>query len=84
MKVKILSVKEVKGQLRVKVEHDYGQEDIGLSLNAKFLDDTGQPRWKSEVKNLLNKKYGSRKADKSLPGTKLFKSEWGKTLDLDK
>ena len=50
MKIKILDVCEFKGQLRVEVEHEYGKENIGLSLDATYLDDAGQPAWKNQVK----------------------------------
>ncbi len=58
MKIKILEVKEVGGQLRVKVDTDYGVDDLGLSLEMKKADPiTGQPLWLWEVKELLSKKY---------------------------
>jgi len=58
MKIKILSVEELSGQLRVKVDTPYGVEDLGLSLEQKKADPiTGQPKWLWEVKELLNKKY---------------------------
>lgn len=58
MKIKILEVNEVGGQLRVKVDTDYGVEDLGLSLEMKKADPiTGQPLWLWEVKELLTKKY---------------------------
>ena len=82
MKVKILDVYEFKGQLRVKVEHEYGKENIGLSLDATYLDDMGQPAWKNQVKELLNKKYGNRDKVKALRKVHLFKEEIGKTIDI--
>ena len=58
MKIKIQEVKEVAGQLRVKVESDYGIDDLGLSLEMKKADPvTGQPLWLFEVKELMAKKY---------------------------
>jgi len=58
MKIKILSVEEKGGQLRVKVDSDYGVDDLGLSLESKKADPiTGQPLWLFEVKELMNKKY---------------------------
>lgn len=58
MKIKILEINEVGGQLRVKVDTEYGVEDLGLSLDKKKADPiTGQPLWFSEVKHLLTKKY---------------------------
>lgn len=60
MKIKILSVEEVSGQLRVKVDSDYGVDDLGLSLDKKKADPiTGQPLWLWEVKELINKKYAN-------------------------
>ena len=60
MKIKILDVQEKGGQLRVKVDTDWGVEDLGLSLERKKADPiTGQPLWVSEVKELMNKKYGN-------------------------
>ena len=58
MKIKILDVQEKGGQLRVKVDSDYGVEDLGISLSQKKADPiTGQPLWLFEVKELMNKKY---------------------------
>lgn len=58
MKIKILSVKEVAGQLRVEVDTDYGVENMGLSLDKKKADPiTGQPQWYREIVDLLKKKY---------------------------
>jgi len=82
MNVKIIDVYEEQGQLRVLVEHEYGKDNIGLSIDSKYLGSDGQPRWKSEVKELLQKKYGGIKADKSIPKTHLFKEEVGKTIKL--
>ena len=82
MKIKILDVYEFKGQLRVEVEHEYGKENIGLSLDATYLGDTGQPAWKNQVKELLKKKYGYIDKDKSIRKIHLFKEEIGKTLEI--
>jgi hypothetical protein len=58
MKVKILNVYELNGILRVETECEFGKDNIGLSLDAKYKDHlTGEPRWKKEVEELLNKKY---------------------------
>ena len=60
MKIKILDVQETNGQLRVKVDSDYGVDDLGISLEMKKADPiTGQPLWIFEVKELINKKYGN-------------------------
>lgn len=82
MEATILEVYEEQGQLRVVVEHEYGKDNIGLSIEAKYLGADGQPKWKSEVKELLTKKYGSAKADKSIPKNHVFKEEIGKTINL--
>jgi len=82
MDIKIIDVYEEKGQLRVIVEHDYGKDNIGLSLEAKYLGNDGQPRWKSEVKELLQKKYGNIRSDKSLPKTRVFKKEIGSIIKI--
>lgn len=58
MKYKILSAEEVEGQFRVRVETDYGIDDIGLSLDSMKADIvTGQPKWLFEVEAKLKKKY---------------------------
>lgn len=76
MKIKILDVQEKNGQLRVKVDSDYGLDDLGLSLEMKKADPiTGQPLWLFEVKELMNKKYG--KAVAPIKGTNLI----GKEID---
>lgn len=79
---KILDIYETKGQLRVEVETEYGIDNMGLSLSAKYLGNDGQPRWKSEVKELLQKKYGNQAKDKSLPKKQVFKEEVGKTIKI--
>lgn len=77
MKIKILSVAELNGQLRVKVDTDYGVEDIGLSLDKRKADPiTGQPLWYHEVADLLNKKYKDAKVP--ISGTDLI----GKELEI--
>jgi hypothetical protein len=79
MEFEIKKVYEFKGLLRVEVEHEYGKENIGLSLDAKYLnEETGEPRWVKEVQELLFKKYGSRNSDKSIPKTDIFQEYHGK------
>jgi len=80
--VKIIDIYEEKGQLRVEVEHEYGKDNIGLSLEAKYLGNDGQPRWKKEITDLLSRKYGNRNKDKSLPKKQVFESEVGKTIKI--
>jgi len=63
MKIKILEIKEISGQLRIKVNTDFGVEDIGLSIDKKKLDPiTMQPLWYYEISNLLKKKYKNKVA----------------------
>jgi hypothetical protein len=78
----VLAVYETQGSLVVEIEHEYGKQKIGLSANAKYLGNDGQPRWKKEVKDLLTKKYGNRNKNKSLPRTQVFKEEVGKTIKI--
>lgn len=82
MKMKIIDIIEFKGQLRVKVETEYGIDDLGLSLDARYLDDTGQPAWKKQVKELMSKKYGSRDKNKAIPKKQLFKADVGTTMSI--
>jgi len=66
MKIKILDIKEEGDILRVKTECDYGEDDLGLSLESKKADPiTGKPQWQLEVRDLLEKKYkNAKKAEK--------------------
>jgi len=82
MDIKIIDVYEEKSQLRVIVEHEYGKDNIGLSLESVYLGSDGQPQWKTEVKELLSKKYGNREKDKSLPIKHVFKEEVGKIIKI--
>jgi hypothetical protein len=74
----VLAVYETQGSLVVEIEHEYGKQKIGLSANAKYLGNDGQPRWKKEIASKMQKKYGNRNVDKSLPVVKVFKEEVGK------
>lgn len=74
----ILDVYETEGILCVEVEHEYGKQKIGLNLDAKYLGNDGQPKWKKEVEEKLKKKYGHRNTDKSLKTQRLFNDEIGK------
>lgn len=58
MKIRILKVYEQNNCLRVETETDYGKDNLGLSLDSKYLDVDDVPKWKKEVKRLLEKKYG--------------------------
>ena len=67
--------------LRVVVEHQYGEDNIGLSLKSKKLNpETGEPSWKSEVKTLMDKKYGGRDKDNKIIKKHLFKEQIGKKM----
>lgn len=58
MDVKINKVYELNQQLRVEVEHIYGVDNLGLSLQSKKINPfTDKPRWYEEVHELLKKKY---------------------------
>ena len=79
---KILDVYETQGSLVVEIEHEYGKQKLGLGLDAKYLGNDGQPKWKKEVADKVKKKYGSRNDDKSIPKTKVFKEEIGTTQKI--
>ena len=87
MDIKILNVYEQNNQLRVEVETPYGKENIGLNINKKYLDaETDEPKWKSAVKYLLEKKYGTleERQKKSLSDDKDVKNVLNKKMSLDK
>ena len=53
-----VEIREVRQQLRVIVESVYGIDNLGLSINKKYLDiDTDKPQWLKETKYLLELKY---------------------------
>ena len=64
--------------LRVEVETAFGTHDLGLSSKSQYPDENGIPKWKSEVKDLLIKKYGDNKRGK----VNVFFEEKGKIYDL--
>jgi len=81
MEVTITAVYEHMNCLRVEVEHEYGTDNLGLSLKAKFLDPlTGEPRYLSEVQSLLEKKYGGAGKDKKIEKKNLFPDQIGKKI----
>ena len=55
---------------------------MGLSLNAKYLGNDGQPLWKKEVEAKLLKRYGKRNKDKSIPKKAVFKEFKGKKFKI--
>ena len=65
MKVKILKIYEEGNILRVETECEYGKDNLGLSLEAKYKDPDGKYKWEKEVKKLLTEKYQKKKAYKS-------------------
>jgi len=79
---KILDIHETEGALVVEIEHEYGKQKIGFGLNSKYLGNDGQPKWKKELKRKMEKRFGTINKDKSLPKTKVFKEDIGKTLKL--
>lgn len=53
-----VEIREIRQQLRVIVESIYGIDNLGLSINKKYLDiDTDKPQWLKETKYLLELKY---------------------------
>ena len=82
MKVKILRIFELNGILRVHTECIYGKDNLGLSLDSKYLDPTtGKPRYLKEIKMLLEKKYDKELAkEKDIPADDYV----GKEIDLKK
>lgn len=79
MKVKILKVYEKNGVLRVETETEYGRDNFGLSLDAKYKDPiTQKPKYLFEVRDLLKNKYEAKKAK-----AKHIKDDFvGKEIDL--
>jgi len=63
MKAKIKRVYEEGNTLRVIVEHEYGTDNLGIALEKKDSYDfrTGEPKWISDVRKLLEKKYKNAK-----------------------
>jgi len=56
--VEILEIYEEGNQLRVKTRCPFGEDNLGLSLHTKYIDRDGIPKWKKEIKKLLELKYG--------------------------
>ena len=78
----VTDVYEFQGSLVVEVEHEYGKQKIGLSLDAKYLGNDGQPRWKKEINENMTKRFGNRNSDKSIPKIQAFKEEVGKKTKI--
>jgi len=81
MKIKILRIYEKNNCLRVETECEFGKDNLGLSLQAKYLDPaTKQPLYMAEVKKLLENKYTQELAtEKDINDPNV-----GKTIDLAK
>jgi len=85
MEIEIKRVYEHMNNLRVLVEHEYGEDNIGLSLKAKKLDPlTGEPQFLTEVQDLLEKKYGKADKKKKIAEVDLFSEHVGKKLIVGK
>ena len=81
MKIKILKVYELNNTLRVETECPYGKDNLGLSLDKKYLNPkTNKPQYLDEVKRLLEDKYQK----KHVTEISVDKSSWGTEVDLDK
>jgi len=81
MELIIKEVYEYMNSLRVVVEHQYGEDNIGLSLKSQKLHpETGEPAWKKEVKELMTKKYGGRDKNNKIIKKPLFKEQIGKKM----
>ena len=79
MKFKILRLYEEGEILRVETECKFGKNNIGLSLEKKYMDPiTNQPRYIKEIKEILRRKY-----TKSLIKQNNIKDKFvGKEIDL--
>ncbi len=79
MKIKILKVIEVNNLIRVYTECEYGKDNLGLSLDSKYLDPvTQKPRYLDEVKKLLTQKYEQQLATEQ----EIDKDNWGEEIDI--
>jgi hypothetical protein len=83
MEIEILRIYEKNGILRVETECQYGKDNLGLSLEAKYLDFDDIPKWKKEVKKLLENKYSKELAQEKeiMPEEK---KKYASLDDLDK
>ena len=77
LKIKILKIYEKDGLLRVETETEFGKDNLGLSLEQKYKDPVSQePKWKAEVRALLEAKYLKEKATPK----DIEQGLWGKEL----
>ena len=63
-KMKILERYMQGGSHIIKVATPFGVDKIGLSEQSMALDLDGVPKWKKELKELLDKKYGKQTRQK--------------------
>ncbi|MDI3476933.1 MAG: hypothetical protein PWQ59_458 [Thermoanaerobacterium sp.] len=56
--IEIVDVYEEGNLLKVKTRCPWGEDVIGLSLKAEYIDRDGIPKWRKQVKNLIEQKYG--------------------------
>lgn len=76
--IKILDVKEINNQLRVKIETDFGIKNLGFSVEDKYLDPyTRQPRWHKKVHDCVKELYGRKECTE-----KSITDDVGKTFNL--
>ncbi len=79
MKIKILKIIEVNNLIRVHTECEYGKDNLGLSLDSKYLDPvTQKPRYLDEVKRLLTQKYEQQLVQEK----EVDKDTWGEEIDV--
>ncbi len=79
MEFEIKDIFEKGNELRVVVEHKYGIDSFGFSLDKKKLDpETDEPKFLTEIKRHLNLKYG----DKTKKTNKVFTDLVGKKYKL--
>lgn len=62
MEIEILELYTQGNILNVLIKTPYGEKKYGLGIDALNLDpETEKPRWMREIRNLLDKKYGTTK-----------------------
>jgi len=77
LKIKILKIFEKDNILRVHTETEFGKDNLGLSTEQLYKDPaTGEPKWKAEVRKLLEAKYLKENA----VAKDVDKSQWGKEI----
>lgn len=56
--IEIVEIIEENKMIRVKTRCPFGEDSLGLSRKSLYLNKYGIPKWKSQVRKLLQKKYG--------------------------